>query len=214
MFEHSYCINLVRRTDRWRKAQKEFIRAGLRVERFPAVDGSTYFSEIPKEWSDHPRRSIKGAMGCTLSHKNLLEEARFEGFEQVAIFEDDIDIKSNFWDITILAFKQLPPEWAILYLGCVNIKDPTLYSENLYQSKLAWTTHSYIANGKYYDRILNLLNFSKPIDKLWGPLFEEGLIFCTKPMVVLQTTDFSDILGKVYNVHTHKRNMKISECQD
>ncbi|MEI6710981.1 MAG: glycosyltransferase family 25 protein [bacterium] len=97
-FEAIYCINLDRRTDRWEVAQKEFKKAGIldRVIRFSAF-------ETPK----------KGAAGCLLSHRTIVQIAKERGWENVLVFEDDIE----FIDIDFpVNFLELPAKWNLFYL--------------------------------------------------------------------------------------------------
>ena len=74
-FDFIYCINLNRRRDRWKKVQKEFERMGVlhKVFRFDAIENFE-----------------NGHIGCALSHRNIIQDAKIKGYKNILIFEDDI----------------------------------------------------------------------------------------------------------------------------
>jgi hypothetical protein len=102
-FEGIYCINLDRETKRWQAAMNRFEKLGIagRVRRFSAI-------ETP---SNHH-------IGCALSHRAILAEARQRGLRNVLVFEDDVIFSPN-------AIEELRPnvvklknhDWQTLYLG-------------------------------------------------------------------------------------------------
>ena len=66
-FDKVYCINLNDRVDRWEQAQKEFDKLGIRndVERWEAI------------------KKDDGNLGCTLSHKTLIEHCKEKGYQKL-----------------------------------------------------------------------------------------------------------------------------------
>jgi len=102
-FDGIYCINLDRATERWQAMRKRFERLGIadRVRRFPAI-------ETP---SNHH-------IGCALSHRAILAEAKQRGLRNVLVFEDDVIFSQA-------ALEELGPnlaelknrDWKTLYLG-------------------------------------------------------------------------------------------------
>jgi hypothetical protein len=77
-FDAIYCINLDADTERWRRVTKSFEQLGIarRVQRFPAI-------ETP---SNHH-------IGCALSHRAIIAEAKKYGFANVLVFEDECRIR-------------------------------------------------------------------------------------------------------------------------
>jgi glycosyl transferase family 25 len=88
-------INLDRSKDRWESIEKQAEKAGIRVERVPAVDGTA----IPQpEWTDfdlrkfhlcHGRRPKGAEYGCYMSHIRALELVVNRNLAHTVILEDD-----------------------------------------------------------------------------------------------------------------------------
>ena len=102
-FDAIYCINLDRDRDRWGQMQRRFAALGIDwfVSRFAAL-------ETPE--SHH--------IGCALSHRAIVAEARQRGLRNVLVFEDD----AIFLDDTLSLLGEVLREldglpWSLCYLG-------------------------------------------------------------------------------------------------
>ncbi len=109
-----YLINLEKRKDRLKNATKMLKERGiLNFKRFNAIDGKKIsdneFKKVLSEESykhikDNKRKShdqlTEGAVGCALSHIALWEKLIISNnYEAITIFEDDIYLVENFYDI-------------------------------------------------------------------------------------------------------------------
>jgi hypothetical protein len=102
-FEAIYCINLDREPERWEEAIRRFEQLGIaaRVRRFPAID-------TPE--NHH--------IGCALSHRAVIEEARRYGLKNVLVFEDDAIFAPDALERLGESVAELRrQEWQLLYLG-------------------------------------------------------------------------------------------------
>src|SRR3990167_4312913 len=109
--DQTYLINLPRRTDRLRVAKQQFEKAGLPMPTvFPAIDAKRL--KLKGTTEDN-----QGLIGCFLSHYFILQHALLMGYQQIAIFEDDVLIDANFKDKFTEAMTQIPDKWQMLYLG-------------------------------------------------------------------------------------------------
>lgn len=74
-FDAVYCINLAEEKTRWQEVSARFERLGIssRVRRFEA-------------FRTQPNHHI----GCGLSHRAIVAEAKAQGLENVLVFEDDV----------------------------------------------------------------------------------------------------------------------------
>jgi len=102
-FDAIYCINLDRAKDRWEKVSRRFEALGIahRVRRFAAV-------ETP---SNHH-------IGCALSHRAILAEAKAQGLHNVLVFEDDVLFSPNAAEELRCGVDELKRRsWSTLYLG-------------------------------------------------------------------------------------------------
>ena len=89
-FDKVYIINLPHRADRREEIDVQLRKVGLALNH-PKV---TLFNAIkPDEAGEFP--SI-GAKGCFLSHLGVLKDAQLKRFEQILIFEDDLDLSKTF----------------------------------------------------------------------------------------------------------------------
>jgi len=102
-FDAIYCINLDNQVQRWQEVQGRFQALGIthRVRRFSAI-------ETPE--SHH--------IGCTLSHRKLVEEAKTKGFENILVFEDDVIFHTEALQYLKNSLTELKNQrWNVFYLG-------------------------------------------------------------------------------------------------
>jgi hypothetical protein len=102
-FDAIYCINLDRQTQRWEAVTKRFERLGIahRIRRFAAI-------ETP--WSHH--------IGCALSHRAILAEAKAQGLDNILVFEDDVLFSESAIEELRTNVDELRSRpWSTLYLG-------------------------------------------------------------------------------------------------
>jgi len=194
--KHSFYINLDHRIDRKEIVEKELIKIGITAERFNAI------------------KMDNGAIGCTMSHMKLLQDAEKKKLEYILIIEDDIkfldpelfkkninkffETHQNNWDVILLAGNNIPPYEKI---------DDTCIKVSRCQ-----TTTGYIVNGHYIKILLQnvkmgltyLLN--KPeehkkyaIDKYWFLLQSVHRWYLIIPPTVVQREGYSDIEKRVTN---------------
>ena len=206
-----YCINLDRRTDRWSQVNSEFKKIGLqnKVERVSAVEASP------------------GIAGCTLSHYNVIKQAKLANHKSILIFEDDVEFirTDEFEDILTKSFTQLKESnltYDMFYLGG-NVKGNTnkKVDSNLVRLDNVKTTHAYIVNENMYDVIIDLFdskgihnspswNGSDPnrlnIDYRYATdLSPNYRVYGVWPMLAKQAAGISDING---NFHDYKLDEK------
>jgi GR25 family glycosyltransferase involved in LPS biosynthesis len=128
-FNKIYCVNLDRRPERWEEASKEFKKFNLDVERFSAVDGSKMnLSNIKMEVLK--MESLPGAVGCSLSHRNIIKDAKKNAYDKILIFEDDVVFEDNLLTRFENEIKSLPEDWDMFYLSANNLKPESLTQIN------------------------------------------------------------------------------------
>jgi hypothetical protein len=142
-FDAIYCISLDGETERWRQAREQFRQLGIarRVRRFAAV-------ETP---ANHQ-------IGCALSHRAIVAQARLQGLSNVLVFEDDVrftptavgDVKSS-----IAELRSRP--WDTLYLGGERwgrTFEKVAGCRYLETAERLTTTHAIAYNQTVYERVL------------------------------------------------------------
>ncbi len=102
-FEAIYCINLAGENERWLSLQRRLQRLGIlhRIKRFEAIETSE---------SHH--------VGCALSHRKIVEEARDKGYRNVLVLEDDVMFHEKTLDYLRQSITELKDKkWNVFYLG-------------------------------------------------------------------------------------------------
>lgn len=103
-----FCINLDRRSDRWKNVSNIFLKQSLDVVRWSAIDCKIH--------------NISGPKAAKLSHIELLKFCKNTNIEQVIIFEDDVVLCHNFTDKLNTIIKKLPKDWKIVSLHSFKAK--------------------------------------------------------------------------------------------
>ena len=193
---HAFYINLEHRTDRKEHVIQELTKIGITANRFNAI------------------KMDNGAIGCSMSHLKILQNALQNNLDHVLILEDDItflnpelfksqinkffEIHNNNWDVILFAGNNMPPY--------ENIDDTCI------KVSRCQTTTGYLVN-KHYIKLLfqniklgltHLLN--KPnekhkfaIDMFWFVLQRSSNWYLITPPTVIQREDYSDIEKKLTN---------------
>jgi hypothetical protein len=155
-FDAIYCINLDRRTDRWEDMQRRFRRLGIerKVRRFSAV-------ETP--WNHH--------IGCALSHRRIVEEARRQQLKTVLVFEDDARFSPDAAEVLACSLRELEGRpWQLLYLG--GFRSETFRTipgcRHLVIPDSITCTHAIAYHHTVYDAILNAVPANATDVALWA----------------------------------------------
>lgn len=191
--KYAYYINLEYRTDRKYHIEQELEKMGIKAERFNAI------------------KMNNGAIGCSMSHLKVLQNAEKNKLSHVLVLEDDIRFvdplvfKRSFkkcmtklpkWDVILFAGNNLPP---YVPIGDYCIKVGTCQ-----------TTTGYLVNGHYISTLIEniktgisyLLKYPNnktffAIDRFWFHLQQRDNWFLVVPPVVTQRVDYSDIEGDI-----------------
>lgn len=102
-FDAIYCINLDRETARWEAVTKRFTKLGVaeRIRRFAAIE------------TPHNHH-----IGCALSHRAIIAEAKKQNLRNVMVFEDDVIFSLNALEELSNCVDELKNrEWKMFYLG-------------------------------------------------------------------------------------------------
>jgi len=194
--KNAFYINLEHRKDRKLHVETQLSILGIKAERFNAI------------------KMENGAIGCSMSHLKILENALTNNLDHVLIVEDDIlfldpelfknqfnkfiELHKNNWDVILFAGNNMPP-YEKIDDTCIKVKR-------------CQTTTGYLVNGHYIKILMqnvkmgltNLIH--KPnehtkyaIDKFWFILQNIGKWYLITPPSVIQKEDYSDIEKKITN---------------
>jgi glycosyl transferase family 25 len=206
--KNAFYINLEHRTDRKEHVETEMSKIGIKCERFNAIKMSN------------------GAIGCSLSHLTLLQNANINNLDHILIVEDDIsflepslfisqlnkflELHGNNWDVILLAGNNMPPY--------ENIDDTCI------KVSRCQTTTGYLVNGHYIKTLIHniktgithLLNNPEnksqfAIDKFWFSLQKVSRWYLIIPPTVIQREDYSDIEKRMTNYGSLMRDLDKTE---
>ena len=199
---HAFYINLEHRTDRREQIEEELQKININAQRFNAI------------------RVANGAVGCTISHIKLLENAIHNNYPHLLILEDDIqflepEIFKNSFNHFIQSHGN---SWDVIIFSGNNIPPYTPIDDNCIKVLRCQTTTGYLVNGHYLRTLCNnmkeglnkLINnpqmhYFFAVDKYWFSLQRRDNWYLIIPPTVVQREGYSDIEKRM----TNYKNMMI-----
>lgn len=171
-----YVVNLDKDSDRLENIKDQCEKANIKFNRFSAVNGNLLnidklvktnklrlFKNSFFNHNKNGRSSLKGSIGCALTHRKIWENVVNSG-KNTLVFEDDIILPKNFWDRLNKNIKEVPNNWDIIFLGGVRIYGSSI-SKNVIKAKATKTnfwnncgTYSYLINPASANKLLNIIN--------------------------------------------------------
>lgn len=203
---HVYVINLDRRPDRLEKIKERFQALDLEFERVSAIDGKTLDIELPEQTPE--KRWNKAAYALALTTIGILKDAEEKGYENILIFEDDVDFVPLFdtWIDDYIA--DIPRKYDFAFLGYTlpGLTNSSPMSPRWDKVYSMVSCHAYIINKHMipaYRKMLEKLD--NPIDYYVNMIVGGRLnSICAIPLggqkLVFQENGFSDIENAEYNV--------------
>lgn len=186
-FDDAECINLAHREDKWQLCEAEFDKHGLTVWMYPAVNGNDveYFGDLKK-----------GVIGCALSHRNIIRDAKEMGLDNVLILEDDVEFDPELNEKFTNWITEVPENWDMLYLGGNHNtkRHDNKISPHVLKLSKTQATHAYAVRHTVYDLILDRLNnIDKDVDVIYMDIQKQCNAYCFTPRLAWQRAGVSDI---------------------
>lgn len=206
-----YIINLKQRTDRWNKCIQQLTNYGItNYERFNAIQPDlTKINPIQysKNNMKHSNNYIIAALGCKLSHLQIIINAKKNNYKQILILEDDFLFCNNFinkYNNIISIIKQHKITINMLYLGFSIIRNDPYIDTNINNLKKitnGHTTHAYILNHNFYDIVIDELNNCYcEIDVCYANIQKKyNNIYGIYPCLITQIESYSNIMERNVN---------------
>ncbi len=190
-------INLDHRLDRRVLFEKEMETMGINAIRYSAIKNSN------------------GAIGCHMSHLEVLKFAKAQKYPNVLIMEDDFEflVDKQEFNNQLKMFFDSRISYDVLMLA-YNMWESEPYNDLIGQVKSAYTTAAYIVNSNMYDELINNFEYGLEqhiktgdfktfaIDVYWIKLQKTKKFFYFKKRIGKQRAGYSDIQNKDvdYNV--------------
>ena len=196
-FDAIYCINLDRRKDRWEAMERRFRKLEIehRVRRFAAA-------ETP----------LNHHIGCALSHRRIIAEAKRLEMRTVLVFEDDARFSPNAAQELAFSLRELHKlDWQLLYLGGFRREAPRSIPgcRYLMTPTVITCTHAIAYHHSVYDAILGAVPDNAPDVALWllsnyaidqfYTFFLPAARFLTWPVIATQDTILDEEEGRLFD---------------
>jgi GR25 family glycosyltransferase involved in LPS biosynthesis len=167
-FSHIYVLNLDSEVERFTDISSRLDDLNIKFSKFSAYGKDNHsvvenFNKI-KENKNALIKQI-GAMGCLISHREIIKDAIKNNYENILILEDDAHFCFNFIE-KINIIKLVPQKWNLLYLGASQHDWSQIkLKSNFYNAIKTDGTFAYAINKKAYNEILRLSDeLLHPID--------------------------------------------------
>jgi glycosyl transferase family 25 len=190
-----FYINLDTRPDRKIFFENQMKLVGLKATRFNAI------------------KNTNGAIGCSLSHLNLLQYAKKHNLDHILIMEDDIMfLNPQIFIQNINNFLSKHDNFDVLLIAGNNMGEYKRIDDNCVKISNCQTTTGYLVKKHYYDKLIDnfktgIQHFIKnvnlklqyAIDQYWCSLQCLDNWYLLTPLTVSQKPDYSDIEKKTIN---------------
>jgi GR25 family glycosyltransferase involved in LPS biosynthesis len=162
------------------------------IEIIQAIDGKEIKSQIAGVTDNE--------YACIQSHLKALKYAKKQGFECVAIFEDDVLFTDSFSKDFQVYLSELPDNFHILYLGGSFGRPPQYYDKFFSKQVYTWGAFAYVVHKRAYTNLINILSkANKIVDAMYIDYQKQYL--CIKPnkKLVIHPQGVSTIKEKFVN---------------
>lgn len=174
-----FCINLLKREDRWLQFMQQAEQYSIPFIRYSAIEDSS------------------GAEGLRLTMVKLFTECIEKGYENILVFEDDclfVECEEIFHNTMNHVVDNLPENYIMIFLGC-QLTGEIRYSHtpHILKATKMFSTHAVLYSKRGMKEALSH-NISAPIDNFYvaslEPLNES---YCITPLLCSQREGYSDI---------------------
>ncbi len=187
-----FVINLDRREDRLENCKSQAAQLGFSFERIPAVDGREVFNFTNLR---------PGENALNQSHIKAVDAAKYRGYKQTIVLEDDFECVEGFNEKLEL-FKEVPADWDLVYfganlrhLGAGRIPEEKV-TDSIVKVYSAFTTHAMLIKDTVYDFVINEINnATAPLDIIYGQVQRKFNAYAFNPSLIKQKDDVSDIIN-------------------
>ena len=191
-----FYINLDSRKDRKTHVEKQLKSIGIKnAKRFKAIELKN------------------GAIGCSISHLKILEQAKENNLEHVLIVEDDITfLNPDLFINNLNKFLSIQKDFDVVLIAGNNMPPYQEIDDYCIQVTKCQTTTGYLVQNHYFDTLINnykmgislLMNAPEKhnlyaIDKHWFYLQTIHKWYLIIPLTVIQRPDYSNIEQKSTN---------------
>jgi GR25 family glycosyltransferase involved in LPS biosynthesis len=198
-FQEIQCINLERRSDRWKECLEEFNKYNLIVNRYEAFDG-----ENLNELSGLNR----GQVGAIYSHRGVIQYAKNNKLDNILILEDDVKFDESLNQKFSVISHNIPDDWDVILFGGNHVANNpwakgtlTFVADNIFKVTYSLALHAYAIKNTVYDKAIETLSkMNNTNDALFAEIQEDINCYIIRPHLAWQRPSYSDLCG-IYSDH-------------
>lgn len=178
IFDKVYLINLERDASKYEIIKKKLDKFNINFELFKAIDGNKLKN------CKLLNSGNKGAVGCKMSHMEIIKNAKYNNYSKILILEDDLYFWKNFNERFNSLYKNLmdiDKNWKLIYFGASNRVGGehiqfTQSNQSVYNIGSKFITGAYAIgyDKSIYDTILKSENDNRPYDDIVGKDIREN----------------------------------------
>jgi GR25 family glycosyltransferase involved in LPS biosynthesis len=183
-FDKIFWIGSKHRPDRATQMLELFAKYKITAEKFEAI-------WKPLDHNNQP----SGNMGCTMSHRSILELIIAGDWNRVLILEDDAKFVDDHFPIYFAdTIRYIPDDWAMLYLGGHYGEMPKArVNAHCIRIGRMLSTHAYAVTKEFARKVAPHISGVGPIDSLYGQWNLSETCYCLDPRLVIQAKGYSDL---------------------
>jgi len=219
---HSWVINLDKNKDRLNQTMAYYNSSDLStlpIKRYSAIVGAKlnpedWLSEYAlKEFYETEKRRYrtrhyqlsKGAIGCFLSHLNLMKQLIADNkYNTYLILEDDIRINKFAYSKIAEIMNNPPQDWDMILLGYSKIFNYKMESKDYVEVKSFWGLNGYLINRKGANKIVDQYKMMDcQIDSFmsWLAIKNKLNIYALVQPIVFPDSFYTDIQINIFPVN-------------
>lgn len=183
-FDKVYVINLDRRADRLDTISNSLNSLGIAFEKFKAVDGI--------------ESGLSGIQGCATSHRNVIQDAISNGYENILVLEDDALFLNGFAEEFSKHINRIPDNWDMVYLGASGIRKES-DTRGLVKILDCNSSHAIGISKSIFQELINVNDLETHIDSSYSTLHEFHNVYAIDPAIVIQSPGYSDVVNIKYD---------------
>lgn len=181
--------------------QGKTIHPFLRIE---AVDGK----ELAPGELKLKRRVKANDMACTLSHAKAIRYAKEQGLKSVIVFEDDIELGTDFDSKLEELLNNTPKDYTMLFFNGTfgTLQKPVRFSEYVWRVYEMYGAFGYIVNSIFYDVIIKELELLAGVigtDYIYSRLMMRHKIYRAVKPIVFHREGFSVREERIPTMYKH-----------
>lgn len=178
---------------------------GVAPDKVPPISVNGYNWPFADNQGVSREEYAKAAYGCKMSHLHCIRDARWRGYKQILILEDDCGFHGLLADLP-----KFPDNWEIVQLAGNHIpRSFEKVDDNFIRIRHSLTTLAYAVHSHVFNLILETFPYSGlEIDVSYaGIIHHRGHSYCVTPHLCYSEPGYSDILKKEVDYSEHIKNV-------